>query len=141
MNRKIYIASSWKNAERVRILAEQLRNCGHEVYAFCEPGQDHFVFDAREHGIDQLTAKEAVSDPMFIRAYEADKAGLDWADTCVILLPAGKSTHLEGGYTVGCGKDLFILGDPFPGDFDAMYGFAVAVCESFVELKDAMEMV
>ena len=132
--RKIYIASSWKNSKAVLRLAWQLREWGHEVYAFCEPGKDHFIFDAREHGVSHLTAKEAVKDPMFIKAYQADKAGLDWADTCIILLPAGKSTHLEGGYAVGRGKELYVLGPQVPGDFDAMYGFAEMVCELAEEM-------
>ena len=82
--RKIYIASSWKNSRMVLMLGRILRQHGHEVYMFCEEGKDHFVFDAREHGISELTAHEAVKDPMFIKVYEHDKAGLDWADACII---------------------------------------------------------
>lgn len=142
--RKIYIASSWKNEKAVLEIGKYLREIGHEVYMFCEEGSGHYCFGPQmffeETGIqlDTITAKQALSYPQFQKAFEADKAGIDWADTVVILLPAGKSTHLEGGYAVGCGKDLFVLGLPVPGDFDAMYGFAKAVCETPWELKDSL---
>lgn len=52
-NRKIYIASTWKNFVRVRSLAAKLREEGHEVFDFTDPhnrpeGMDHFAFDAVE---------------------------------------------------------------------------------------------
>jgi len=139
--RKIYIASSWKNEVSVMRLAGLLRDKGHEVYAFCEREVGHFVFSPDDFlgDVSKLTAKEAMKKDMVKEVYEANRAGLDWSDTVVILLPAGKSTHLEGGYAAGCGKELFILGDPVPGDFDSMYGFAEAVCEGFSELEEALK--
>jgi len=108
--RKIYIASSWKNELKVVELANRLRSVGYEAYAFCERGAGHFVFSPKDFlgDITRITAKEAMSQECFIKIYEANKDGLDWSDTVIIVLPAGKSTHLEGGYAVGCGKELFI---------------------------------
>jgi len=141
MKRKIYIASSWKNKKQVLDLAYLLRDQKHEVYAFCEEGAGHLVFGPQDFDGDilQVTAKEAMKQEVFVKIYEADKAGLDWSDTVIIVLPAGKSTHLEGGYAVGRGKELFIVGDPVPGDFDSMYGFAEAVCETYEELEEALK--
>lgn len=85
-----------------------------------------------------MTAKEMFHEEPARKAFEADKAGLDWADTVVLLLPAGRSSHLEAGYAVGQGKDLFILGPPVPGEFDVMYGFARVVCEGVPELIGAL---
>jgi hypothetical protein len=34
---------------------------------------------------------------------------MEWADTCVLLLPCGRSAHLEAGYFVGAGKELNIV--------------------------------
>lgn len=139
--RKIYIASSWKNEVEVIQLAIILRDEGYEVYAFCEREIGHFVFSPHDFqgDITKITAKEAMKQEVFTTIYRSNKAGLDWSDTVVILLPAGKSTHLEGGYAVGRGKQLFVLGDPVPGDFDAMYGFAEAVCETVTELEEALK--
>jgi hypothetical protein len=135
--RRIYIASSWKNKERVRELAAKLRGVGHEVFDFTDPenrvaGIDKFSFDAKQFAewsgkdpnavdwLDFLTWKPSK------RAFKVDKSGLDWADTVVLLLPSGRSSHLEAGYGVGQGKELFIFGHLPVGEFDAMYGFAKA---------------
>jgi hypothetical protein len=139
--RRIYIASSWKNAAWLPAIALLLRTAGHEVYLFCETGRDHFVFDAHDwkgQDLSTITAKQAWQHEVFRHAFECDKAGLDWADTCILILPAGRSSHLEAGYAVGRGKDLFITGSPKPGEYDTMYGFAKAVCESGPELRDAL---
>ena len=47
----------------------------------------------------------------------------------VPVLPAGRSAHLELGYTIGNGKSGFILLDPSDDPrWDVMYQFATAVC-------------
>lgn len=126
MTRKIYIASSWKNVNETRSLAKVLRGEGHEVYDFTDP--DNFVFEASEPGrprevIDWI---EFLDEESTKRAYQVDQAGLDWADTVILFLPAGRSSHLEAGYGVGAGKGLFIYGDLPRGEFDIMYLMAKA---------------
>jgi len=132
---RIYIASSWKNAEDVRWLADELRSRGHKVFDFTnhehrEDGLDTFVFGAKEWAEYSGESPDAIEYKDFLtweptkRAFASDKAGIDWADCVIMLLPCGRSSHLEAGYAVGCGKPLYIFGDlPF-GEFDAMYGFA-----------------
>jgi hypothetical protein len=135
--RKIYIASSWKNAEKVRYLAKMLRADGHLVFDFTDmdnrpEGLDKFVFGAKqwaEHSgksPNEIEYKDFLTWPPTQRAFKSDRAGLDWADTVVLVLPSGRSSHLEAGYGVGAGKELFIFGDLPVGEFDAMYGFAKA---------------
>lgn len=132
MQRKIYIASSWKNAQKVRELAMKLRLEGHRVFEFTDldnrpDGLDKFVFHASQwlgKSLSEIDWLEFLASPATTRAFRSDKGGLDWADTVVLLLPSGRSSHLEAGYGVGKGKDLFIFGDLPLGQFDAMYGFA-----------------
>jgi len=133
--RKIYIATSWKNEEQVRLMARVLRECGHEVFAFCEKerpgGLESFVFGKGDFE-EAFSGGEIPPWDLFCdydmptRAYECDKAGLDWCDTVVLLLPSGRSSHLEAGYAVGRGKDLVIYGDLPDGEYDVMYSFAQA---------------
>ncbi|MBU1172967.1 MAG: hypothetical protein KKD44_25685, partial [Proteobacteria bacterium] len=53
-----------------------------------------------------------------------DRKWLDWSDCVIMLMPCGRSSHLEAGYAKGQGKLLYIYG-VFPrGEFDVMYGFA-----------------
>ena len=55
----------------------------------------------------------------------------------VLLLPAGKSGHLELGYVIGKGKPGYILfDDTIPDRWDVMYIFASGVffdVESLIE--------
>lgn len=153
MKRKIYIASSWKNKDVVRSLANILRGDGHEVFDFTDPnchtvpGIEKYVFDGKAfaayRGQDPATVDwiDFLTWDPSKRAYRSDKAGLDWADTVVLLLPSGRSSHLEAGYGVGQHKELYIFGNLPVGEFDAMYGFANGCFRSnqFLALLDALK--
>jgi hypothetical protein len=50
-----------------------------------------------------------VGHPRAIEGFEADYAAMQRADTFVMVLPCGKSAHLELGWAVGAGKRTIIL--------------------------------
>lgn len=134
---KIYLASSWKNTEMVLSYAAYLRKFGFLVDAFCEPGS-RFVFYADElEGGDTLNHITGLAHPLFQKTYQEDKKWLDWCDACVIILPAGRSAHLEGGYAKGCGKLLFIMSHLTPGEWDVMYGMA----DKVINVESPQELV
>ena len=125
----IYIASSWKNQGLARLVAEYLRDIGYPVDCFCDPSSGRYVFHWRElvDKEEDLMAHDAISflcDSRTRRAFDEDKKWIDWSDVVVLVLPAGRSAHLEAGYAKGQGKLLFILGGFSKGEFDVMYGFA-----------------
>lgn len=132
MKRRIYIATSWKNERIVRRIAALLRVKGHQVFDFTDPenrpkGVDNFVFSAAYltgNKTSEIDWKEFLDWPETKRAFKADKSGLDWANTVLMILPCGRNAHLEAGYGVGRGKDLFIFGSLPRGEYEAMYGFA-----------------
>lgn len=66
--------------------------------------------------------------------FNFDKYHLDRADATVLVLPAGRSAHLELGYMIGCGKPGFILLDGADCRFDVMYQFATGVASTEAEL-------
>ena len=69
------------------------------------------------------------------KAFKEDKKWLDWCDVCILILPSGRSAHLEAGYAKGSGKTLIIFSNHFPyGEFDVMYGFADLLCDNWLEL-------
>ncbi|KFN07251.1 MULTISPECIES: hypothetical protein [Paenibacillus] len=134
---KIYIASSWKNAEQVQTLAAQLREVGFQVDDFTDDSRGRFVFHYSEFaGLEELDAISFLQHDQARRAFNEDKKWLDWADAVVLLLPAGRSAHLEAGYAKGCGKRLVIYQPGrFPtGEFDVMYGFADLITASFADM-------
>ena len=123
---KVYLASSWKNAQLVRDCAKSLRRHGHEVDDFADDSRGRYVFgfdklpDISNHNAQTVFQLTEVQQP-----FAEDKKWIDWADCVLLLLPAGKSAHLEAGYAKGQGKKLIIFQLDFPkAEFDAMYGFA-----------------
>lgn len=137
--RRIYIASSWKNATNVRKLATMLEEEGHQVYDFTDE-KKHFSFN-----LNALTNRAEIEYINFLKtiseskmAFEVDKEGLDWCDTVIMLHPCGRSSHLELGYAIGKGKRGYIFGDLPKGEYDCMYHF-VKSCFHENELQSLME--
>ena len=126
---RIYIASSWKNQVAVLELADKLTLEGFEVDAFCRATETRYSFHWSELVDDEGDLKyydaiEMLADPRTQRAFKEDKKWLDWADCVVMLMPCGRSSHLEAGYAKGQGKLVFIYGEFVKGEFDVMYGLA-----------------
>lgn len=70
--------------------------------------------------------------------FEYDHYHLNRAAMGAMVLPAGKSGHLELGYLLGQGKPGFILLDGDPDRFDVMYLFATRVVATPEELVEAI---
>ena len=107
---KIYVASSWRNPNQPRVVNE-LRKHGHKVYDFRNPGDGALGFqweDVNEKwrcwDVDGF--KKGLKHPVAIAGYERDMAALSDADVCLMVLPCGRSAHLEAGYAAASGKKL-----------------------------------
>lgn len=136
---RVYVASSWKNEERCLLLASIIRDAGHEVDCFCDTSTGRYVFHFSEIGrAENLDGITFLQDERSQRAFAEDKKWLDWAEAVVLLLPAGRSAHLEAGYAKGQGKRLVIVGDFPPGEFDVMYGFADALERDLIDACEAL---
>ena len=140
--RRIYVASSWKNEAQPRIV-RLLRGAGHEVYDFRHPTEagDGFSWAEIEREWAAWSPGQflaALDHPAAVRGFQHDFEALQNADTGVLVLPCGKSAHLEAGYFAGSGKRLFILmqGQDTP---ELMYKLATKVCTSEEELLAEIE--
>jgi len=113
-----------------------------EVDAFCYMENGRYVFHFSEIGdLSKLNAIDCLKDERSQLAFLEDKKWLDWADVCLLILPAGKSSHLEAGYAKGCKKKLIIWQEEFPkGEFDVMYGFADLITNSMNEVLTYLKM-
>jgi len=108
--RRIYLASSWRNEIYPEVLTGLL-NLGHQVYDF-KAGADAFRWDQIDPNWRNWTADQyrlALIHPLAKKGYAADMSAMEWADTCVLVLPCGRSAHLEAGWFAGKGKSLYIL--------------------------------
>jgi nucleoside 2-deoxyribosyltransferase len=137
---KLYLIGSLRNSA-IPSLAEQLRSLlpGWEVFddwhAAGEKADDEWMRyeQARGHGLIDALDGHAAN-----HVYEFDKHHLDTSDAVCLVLPAGKSGHLELGYCVGRGIPSFILLDRDPERFDVMYRFATEVVPDVETLVQAV---
>lgn len=122
---KVYIASSVSNRKSVIWWTQLLRAEGHLVFSFVEHGPDTVNDGLDFPDLNFLNAVAFLEHPRVREAFYKDKSGIDWSDAVLLLLPAGRSAHLEAGYAVGQGKQLYVFQSDWPaGHFDVMYGFA-----------------
>jgi len=111
---RIYLASSWRNKHQPMMVA-LLRDHGHEVYDFRNPpnGVPGFAWSEIDPDWQAWSADEyrrlLTTHPIAASGYVSDLRGMEWADTCVLLLPCGRSAHLEAGWFCGRGKRCLIL--------------------------------
>jgi hypothetical protein len=141
--RKIYVASSWRNEQQPRIVAT-LRAAGHEVYDFRnpEPGSKGFGWSQLQLG-DWKTwtpadVRVALQHPVAQRGFGLDHAAMEWADTFVMVLPCGRSAHLELGWACGARKRTIILQTEIQ-EPELMYLEADAICVSIDEMLQALK--
>ena len=109
---KIYVASSWRNPYYPAVV-ERLRDEGHEVYDFRNPphgGAGFHWTDIDENAPNWTFDEYAIGlhHPLAERQFQADIDALTWADTCVLVLPSGRSAHTEAGYMAGAGKRVLV---------------------------------
>ncbi|MEW6210619.1 MAG: hypothetical protein AB1631_19805 [Acidobacteriota bacterium] len=110
---KIYVASSWRN-EMQPVVVQALRDAGHEVYDFRNPAPDNHGFRWLEIDPDwkQWTPeqfRQALGHPVAVAGFKTDFEALATADKCVLVMPCGRSAHLEAGFAIGAGKPTAIL--------------------------------
>lgn len=111
--RRIYVASSWRNPYQEVVVA-CLRGDGYEVYDFKNPKPGDRGFSWAEIDPDWMkwTAAQyiaALDHPIAESGFNSDFDAMKWADTFVLVLPCGRSAHLELGWAVGQGKQTFLL--------------------------------
>ncbi|OMF37561.1 group-specific protein [Paenibacillus sp. FSL H8-0548] len=87
---KFYIASSLKNIENVRQVAEKLKARGFQQ-----------TYDWTTHSnIDSLSKLRKIG--------QEEVTGVLDADVVIVMIPAGKGSHVELGIALGAGKKIYL---------------------------------
>lgn len=142
MARKIYVASSWR-CETQPTVVKALRDQGHEVYDFRNPAgmfggvQDGFAWSEIDPEWQDWTIdayRERLAHGRAVAGFDADFAAMKWADTFVLVLPCGRSAHLEAGWAIGQGRPTAILLSQDRFEPELMYRMADRLCVSLDEL-------
>jgi hypothetical protein len=117
-----------------------IRAEGHEVYDFRnpEPGDNGFHWSEIDPDWQTWIPKqyiEALDHPLAVDGFGKDHAAMEWADTFVLVLPCGRSAHLELGWACGAGKrTAILLDDTFEPEL--MYKEADLITPSRVRILD-----
>lgn len=116
MHYDFYIASRYRNKEDVLELVNLIRAKGKTVYCFIESHASvknvGSVESDPEEAMKQFESIENwQTDPRVRDVFETDMSALRASDTLVLLLPAGKSSHVEAGAAYGMGKKLVLIGE------------------------------
>ncbi len=141
---KIYVASSWRNTRQPSVVVA-LREAGHEVYDFRNPAPGDTGFGWRQCAdADQLLdprrfRDEVLSHPIARAAFEKDMCALRDADATVLVLPCGRSAHLELGWAAGAGQRTVVLLDDPLSEPELMYLMNTQICVSVEEVLEAVQ--
>lgn len=135
---RLYLIGSLRNPA-IPELGELLRTKGYDVfddwYAAGPEADDHWQAYERGRG---HTYPQALAGKAATNTFNYDKRNLDGCDAGILVMPAGKSAHLELGYLVGSGKTTFIYLPEEPERFDVMYRFATHVCVGLESLLEKL---
>lgn len=122
------------------MVAKVLKAVEHDVYLFCDPTTNAYKLstDIRRYGdAKSLTAKDAITHTTVKDIYHENRMWLEWADAVVVVLPSGRSSHLEAGWAKGMGRPVFVYGEMKQGEWDAMYCMLDGVFDLY-ELDDLL---
>ncbi|MFC4737162.1 group-specific protein [Bacillus daqingensis] len=111
-----YVASSFSNKDAVRYVSSQLQACGwRHTYDWTKNERAATFAELKEIGTFE---KEAVAA----------------ADVFIMLLPAGKGSHIEMGMALGMGKHVYLFSET-----DAVNDFETT--STFYHLSDVQQVI
>lgn len=106
---KIYVASSWRNEKQPEIV-KQLREEDFEVYDFKHSEGFHwYEIDSNWKSWTPKEFLKGLQHPLADKGFGRDMDALSWCDVCILVMPCGRSAHLELGYARGAGKATYVL--------------------------------
>lgn len=112
----VYVASSWRNLMQEAVV-ETLRAANISHYDFKNPEggtgfhwsevMPNYVKGSELAEVNEYL--ECLSHPRSEQGFLSDFDAMNRADTFILVLPCGRSAHLEMGWAVGAGKRTAIL--------------------------------
>ena len=109
---KFFIAGRTRNRENILKLCEIFDELNISYYCFLKNEESH-----KEAGLDMYDNNLAdkfealgLEDPSVRIIFEHDLDGLKNSENLLLVLPAGKSAHIESGIAYGLGKKCYAIG-------------------------------
>jgi hypothetical protein len=142
---RVYVASSWRNKAKQQATVQALRAANHVVYDFRHPapGDTGFAWsscspDPEALKDPRLFRDEILLHPLCQRGFDLDMGALRAADATVLVLPCGRSAHLELGFAAGAGQKTIVLLDDPMSNPELMYMACSKICVSISEVVTAL---
>lgn len=108
----VYVASSWRNPLQP-LVVNALRQEEIELYDFRNPeGGTGFAWSEIDPNWEAWRARDYIAKldhPRAVEGFNSDMNALKRCTHCVLVLPCGRSAHLELGWATGAGKKTAIL--------------------------------
>lgn len=103
-----------RNSDNIERLIHGITEKGYTCYNFLDkpaaPSAPHLSWEEQMNILE--SHEDFWNDPVHRDIFEMDMAGLKYAETIVMLLPAGLAAHMEAGAAYGLGKRLVLIGEP-----------------------------
>lgn len=137
---KLYVASSWRN-KNYPDMVRLLKSAGHDVYDF----RDHGFNWTDVPGHEDWNLNSVLDHHKFLyslegkRGFERDLGAMKWADAFVMVMPCGRSAHLEAGWALGQGKPTAVFHTEFNVEAELMYRMANLITHDFTELAQWLQ--
>lgn len=143
---QIYLSASWKQRDKVRSLAVQLREFGHGVYDFTEASEQRGPvyppetfpeqFDPSQH-----VYSEYLSRPEWVHTVYKNRQAVMEADVVILLLPCGVDSTADWALGIGLGKPTLIVGEPNPGERSPVHLWATNMVRTTAEILPWLKMI
>ena len=113
----VYVASSWRNAHQPEVVGA-LRAAGVDCYDFRNPAEGEHGFSWQQVGAsdyqhgDRWEPSEigrVLDEPTALKGFDLDFGAMRDARACVLVMPCGRSAHIEAGFFVGAWRPLHVL--------------------------------
>ncbi len=132
-----FIASRWRNRDKVLKLVQKLREKGKTVYSFFESSAvSHRINNDPKEYMKHFEKRDWQNDPYVKEVFNQDMEGLKESECLVMLLPAGNSAHIEAGIAYGMGKKCILVG--IPDKAESLYKIFSEVYPTIDEFIDTL---
>ena len=108
-----FLATRWRNKDAAQYIANKIREKGMTVYSSSD--EDKSILDPISNPEEAMKTFESMNNWQNIalvrKMFEQDMDGLRNSKKFILLLPAGKSAHMEAGVAYGLGKECILIGE------------------------------
>ncbi len=112
-NYKFFIAGRTRNKENILKICDifQEMNISHYCFLKNEIAHQKAKLDLQDENIADVFESLELEDPSVRIIFEHDLNGEKHSDNFLLVLPAGKSAHIEAGIAYGLGKKCYAIGE------------------------------